>query len=160
VNLDAYDYLLRVDADVVLAPNWLETHLVGEPDLCGPSGCVQLFKVAAFKQVLNGMFPRESDDSLVVNRYGMKGKKVVRAKDGFQFTVKPHRTVNYYLDRGTSMYRIGYEPLHVLLSVFWGLGNVFAWFTYAVACLRRPCKFDVAGYVRAKQLARLRRLHH
>jgi hypothetical protein len=102
-------------------------------------------------------YNRESDDSYMMNRYAMMGKKVVKAKDGYKFTGKPHRSVSYFLDRGRGMYRLGYEPVHVLASVLWGLGNVFAYFSYLGCCVSRPEKFDVVDYVRKKQLARLTR---
>jgi hypothetical protein len=52
------------------------------------------------------------------------------------------------------MYKLGYEPLHVVETLRRDLRNVFAILGYVVAALKTE-RYDVAGWVFRAQLKRL-----
>ena len=52
INLTEYDYILRVDSDTVLAPDFIEHNLKGLPDLAGNGGYAMLIKVKPFLELM------------------------------------------------------------------------------------------------------------
>ena len=159
VRIEDFDYLLRVDGDTVIPPNFLEENLKDNPDLCGEAGYGMIIKTSTFKKVMNGKFHPESDDSYISYKFLMKGYKVTKWK------VKPiplgdanfKRVLKSKIDRGLLMYKIGYEPFHVILSIRWSLRNIFAIFGYFLGFLKREPKFDVSSFVWRRQIRRLLR---
>jgi len=51
VNLEDYDYLLRVDADIILPKRFIEENLKAEADYVGKAGYCMLIKVSPFLKV-------------------------------------------------------------------------------------------------------------
>lgn len=168
IKLEDFDYILRVDADIILPPNFLEENLKSEPDLCGEAGYAMLIRTSTFLRTMNGRFHLRSDDSYTIYRFMKERCHVIKYKvhpitlrqTGLRYRTsyfaKPkHQSIKYYYDRGKSMYELGYEPLHAfgrLRQSFWNLFAVFGYFTCFV---RREQKMDVANYVWRKQISRL-----
>lgn len=160
IKLENFDYILRVDGEVILPSNFLEEALKEEPDLYGGAGYAMLIKVKPFLQIMKGKFHPESDDSYTCYKFMRSGCNFIR-----KYKVRPillrkpgrHHGIKYYVTRGEIMYKVGYEPLHVLASFYWDLWNIFAVFGYFIALLKREKKFDVAKFVWNKQVRRLLR---
>jgi len=157
IKIDDFDYILRVDGDVILPPNFLEENLKEEPDLCGTAGYAMLIKVSTFKRVAAKKFHPKSDDSYIRYKFMKERCKTIK------YRVKPillrksgrHHGVNYFLNRGKSMYRLGYEPFHVLASVRFTPWNVFAFFGYLTCLIKHEKRFDIAKFVWTKQIEKL-----
>jgi len=157
IKLEDFDYILRVDGDVILPCNFLEENLKGEPDLCTGAGYAMLIKVKTFIRIMRSKFHPENDDSYTFYKFMKTGCKVIK------YRIRPvllrksgvHHGLKYFLNRGITMYKLGYEPFHVLASFRWASRNVFAVFGYFIALLRREKKFDVADYVWMKQVNKL-----
>lgn len=157
LKLESFDYVLRVDSDVMLPSNFLKENLKQQPDLSGSAGYAMLIKTSTFLRVMKGKFHPKSDDSYTSYKFMKENCKVYKNQ------VKPvltrpsgkHHGIKYFLDRGKAMYRLGYEPLHVLASFRWASGNIFAVFGYFVALLKCERKFDVADFVWQKQVRKL-----
>ncbi|MCQ5363292.1 MAG: glycosyltransferase family 2 protein [Candidatus Methanomethylicia archaeon] len=63
-NVNDYDYILKVDDDVSLPPNFIELSLKLDADCVGGSGCAQMFKISTFMALFKGRFPEVvSDDT-------------------------------------------------------------------------------------------------
>jgi hypothetical protein len=160
VRLEDFDYILRVDGDVVLPLDFVEKNLEGEPDLRGDVGSAQLIKTSTFLRVMKGRFHPESDDHYLGLRYVKEKCKVYG-----DYLVKPfmvrgheHQGVRYYLDSGTLEYKLGFEPIHLIAKGLRNWRNIFVIIWYFVAMLRRESKFDIADFVWSHQINRLRSL--
>lgn len=118
VKIEQFDYLLRVDADMILPPNFLQENLKDKPDYCGQSASAQIIKVSSFIKVFNGRFPWFNDDSYVLRKFIIEGYKFRK------WTVRPicrrvggsPHGAGYFVTRGLLQYQIGYTPLHSLAS--------------------------------------------
>jgi cellulose synthase/poly-beta-1,6-N-acetylglucosamine synthase-like glycosyltransferase len=157
ICLGDYDYLLRVDCDTVLEPNFLAVALQGFPDLYGGAGYAMLIKISTFKHLLNGKFNSVSDDTYLFHKFRVEGAKTVKLDERLVQTRawKSNKTNNMYC--GEVYYRIGYEPLHVLgflrnpdlkMMSYVILG-------YFCAFIKRLPKFDFAPRIWHYQLRRL-----
>lgn len=159
IKLEAYDYILRVDSDSIIPPNFVEENLKEQPDLCGNAGYGMLIKVKPFLKLMDGQMHPELDDSYIRAKFQMEKYKVQDWK------VKPNHLrkdgslhgIPYYLNRGKQMYKLGYEPIHVLFSPLWNVGNLFSILPYFWSILARKKKYDVAKYVFRKQVSLLRK---
>jgi len=155
IKLEHFDYILRVDADTVLPPNFLEENLRDEPDICGGSGRAMLIKTSSFLRVMKGKFHPKSDDSYTFYKFMKEGCKVVKSKVTPVLLREGGRGLTRYFYRGKAMYKLGYEPFHVFASCRFRLRYILAIFGYFYALLRREQKFDVADYVWQKQIRKL-----
>lgn len=171
IKIEAFDYILRVDADTVLPANFIEENLKGEPDICGQSGCAMLIKTSTFLRVMNGKFHPLSDDSYTFYKFMKEGcsfqkwrvKPIVMRAGGLHhrasyFKKPKHHNVLRFYNRGKTMYRLGYEPLHVFGRLRHSIWNAFAVFGYLIALIKHEKKFDVADFVWHKQVKKLMRL--
>lgn len=149
ICLEDFDYLLRVDGDTVLPPDYVEKCLRLKPDLCGDWGYVMLIRISPFIRLMNGRFHLEGDDSYITHKFIADGAKVVKTDVSIVQTRKRPHSVAEVMARGTIYYQLGYEPLHLLF----GLRNiglrtyVLIIAGYFSALIRRKAKFDVANYV-------------
>lgn len=154
IKIEDFDYILRVDGDTVLPPNFLEENLKDNPDLCGTAGYAMLIKVQSFLQAMHGRFHAKSDDSYTRYKFMKEGcttskyriKPILLRKSGTKHGIM------YFFNRGKSMYRLGYEPLHVFTSIRFTLWNIFAIFGYLSSLFKREQRFDVAKFVWTKQI--------
>ena len=156
IDLSLYDYILRIDTDTILPPDFIEKNLEQNADVVG-YGHAHLIKVSTFREVMNCTFHRESDDSYLNYKFMYAHKKWM------YWNVKPIRSrkcgrthsKQYFIDRGALMWMLGYEPLHVIGNVRWDFYNVFAVFGYFYAMLNRVTRLDVAKSVFHYQICRL-----
>lgn len=156
VKIETFDYVLRIDGDVVLPTDFLEQNLKDQPDFVGDAGYAMVIKTSAFQQCM-GTFHPESDDGYTRYKFMQEGYKVIAYRVApilLRRSGKPHG-LKYFVERGVSMWKLGYEPFHVLGSFRWEPRNVFAVFGYFLSFLMRQKKFDVAEYVWHKQVERL-----
>ena len=172
VNLVEYDYILRVDADTVLTPDFLEKSLVGQPDLVGNGGYALLIKVKPFLELMGGKFHPLSDDSYLIFKFKMEGKRV-RAINDYLLETRLHKhSKKDALFMGEIFYRIGYEPIHMFGFIFTkylhsrnvnrrfegdAIGYNVWWIVagYMVTFLRHEPKFDFSDKIWAYQVRRL-----
>ena len=159
VKLEEYDYLLRVDADVVLPPNFLEVNLRGFPDVLG-FGYAMLIKVKPFLKLMNGKLHRDSDDSYLIYNFMSNGLTFMRYQINpiENRAVHNHHGYKYFFNQGMLMYRFGYEPVHILANLQnalflrnAGLLCFFYLMGYFKALLTNMVKFKFADYVFRKQ---------
>ncbi len=168
VKLQDFDYLLRVDGDVVLPSNFLEENLRGEPDLCGGAGYAMLIKVKSFLKVMKGKFHSLSDDSYTCYKFMKEGFEPVKRRvepvrmrqkglhHGTSYFAKPrHQSILYFYHRGKGMHRLGYEPFHMFGRLRHSIWNIFAVLGYFAAIVRREDRLDVADFVWRRQVRRL-----
>jgi len=158
VNLEEYDYMLRVDADAILPSGFIEKNLKANADYVGKVGYAMLLKASSFLKVFNGKFAEVgAEDSYVGLKFLRQGYQVKRwlcppvlmRKSG------QHHSYRYYFTRGIEMYRLGYEPIHVLETLRRDLRNIFNILGYALAVLKRIERYDFAHWVFRTQLRRL-----
>ena len=162
VDLASYDYILRVDSDTVLPPNFLERNL-GLADVVG-SGYAHLIRVPAFLDAMGGKFNVVSDDSYLNYKFMQCGYKCTDWKVKPCLMRKPgkkHR-FTYFLNQGYVMWVCGYEPFHVLYEPFhvfgtfiWDRRHILVIFGYFISLLKRKPRLDVANFVFCLQIRRL-----
>lgn len=158
VNLEEYDWLLRVDADALLPSNFVEENMKADADYVGKAGYAMLIKMKTFIKVFNGRFAEVgAEDSYIglklmslgfdVRRWLLSPK--LKRKSG------SHHSWRYYFMRGKETYRLGYEPLHVAEHIRYDLRNIFELLGYFVALFKHDMKYDIARWVFGAQLKRL-----
>ncbi|HUU88381.1 MAG TPA: glycosyltransferase family A protein [Candidatus Glassbacteria bacterium] len=158
VNLHEYDYILRVDADTILPPRFIEKNQKANADYLGGSGYAMLLKVSPFLKVFNGKFAEVgSEDSYVWLKFlhqdcSVKGwvcpPKLIR-KSG------QHHSYRYYYNRGKEIYKLGYEPIHVFERVIHDFRNTFSILGYFLAIFSRVKRYDIVYWVFRAQIMRL-----
>lgn len=160
-NLAEYDYILRVDADTYLPSNFIEENLKDSPDLCATGGCAMLIRTAPFLQLMNGRLPSQEDDSYIPYKFQMHGLKVTHPRvSPVLLRDSGHLSFKYFWHRGQGMYRLGYEPIHVLHSLMWPqdtFKHSISVVAYTVSFLLQRKRHDVAVWVFITQLHNLTR---
>jgi len=157
LKLESFDYILRVDSDVILPANFLEENLQEQPDLSGSAGYAMIIKTSTFIEVMKGKFHPESDDSYTYYKF-MQEKCRVQKNRVTPILIRPsgvHHGILYFLNRGKSMWKLGYEPIHVLMRFRCKRYGVFVVFGYVLAFFGREKKFDVSDFVWRKQVSKL-----
>lgn len=157
-NLDRYDYILRVDGDVVLPPSFVEENLRQDADVVGTCAYAMLIRIPPFLRVMHGRLYTENDDAYLRAKLQSHGYRVAQLKVKPIVIRKPgtHHGLRYFIVRGRQQYRLGSEPIHTLLTVREGnIGNLLLLSGYLAAWLQKEPKYDVARYVRSYQIHRL-----
>ena len=153
INLENFDYILRVDGDTVIPRNFVEANLKDHPHVAG-DGDAMLLHVPSFLSIMGGRFFDEQDDTYIRFRFAKEGLRSTDLKvqplSRRKFGVKHDYT--YFVERGEIFYRFGYEPLHVFAKVLLDVRNVFLVFGYLKAALLRYKRFDVSDYVKRLQV--------
>lgn len=160
LKLESFDYILRVDSDTVLPASFLKENLKQQSDLSGDAGYAMIIKTSTFIQVMQGRFHPESDDSYTCYKFMQENRKVQKNRVK-AILLRPsgvHHSIEYFVNRGTAMWKLGYEPLHVLMSWRWEWRNIFTVYGYLRAILRGTKRHDIAKFVWNKQVRRLLRL--
>lgn len=158
IHLETFDYLLRIDGDTIIPPNFLGENLKEHADCCGKAGCAMLIKISTFLRLMNGRFSSISDDTYLGLKFMMEGATVIPWKVR---AIHESRVAGLddYLYRGKSLYMVGYEPIHLVVGMLHikhgTLKDTFTLLTYFNAVIRRMPKSDVAGYVFNRQVKRL-----
>lgn len=159
IDIEQYDYILRVDCDTILSRDFLEKALVGMPDLVGNGGYAMLIRVKPFLDLMGGKFNRESDDSYIFYKFKVEGLKV-RLSDNTNLKTRVHQhSTHDQMFKGTIYYKIGYEPIHVLGFLFrnraWGDSMGLLVLGYFISLIKHESKFDFAKRVWNYQIRRL-----
>ncbi len=158
VCLEEYDYLLRVDADTILPNRFIEENLKADADYVGKAGYAMLLKMDCFIKFFNGRFVEVgAEDSYIGLKLLSQGCSVkpwilppkLKRKSG------SHHSWMYYFVRGTEMYKLGYEPIHVIEVLRRDFRNLFTIIGYVTAMLKRIKRYDIASWVFKAQLKRL-----
>lgn len=158
ISLREYDYLLRVDADTILPPRFIEENLKANADYVGKAGYAMLLKVECFLRFFGGRFVEVgAEDSYIGLKLLSRGCSVkswvlppkLKRKSGV------HHSWRYYLTRGVEMYKLGYEPIHVIEVLRRDFRNMFTIIGYVIAALKRVERYDIAPWVFRAQLKRL-----
>ena len=158
VCLSEYDYLLKVDADTTLPSHFIEENLKVNADYVGKVGYAMLLKMNCFIKFFNGrFFEVGAEDSYIGLKLLSQGCSVrswvippkLKRKSG------AHHSWRYYFVRGMEVYKLGYEPLHVVEVVRHDFRAVFTIVGYAIAAFKRIKRYDIASWVFRVQLRRL-----
>jgi len=151
IKLENFDYLLRVDTDTVLPPNFIEENLKLDLDALG-WGCAELIKIPPFLKIMGGLFHPEHDDGYVHVKFRQLG--LTSSQEGY--AVKPlcvrepgkHHGSSWYFSQGVLDYQYGWDPAGMLYNAFVVFGLVYAPFViygYVYGIVHRIKRFDVAA---------------
>lgn len=159
VRIEDYDYLLKMDADIVLPIQFLSINLKVEADIIGRFGFCMLLKTSSFMKVLKGKWPELiTEDTYIEHFYSSLGYVVtdsmlppnIQRQAGARYSWKDQ------YDRGISWYKMGYEPLHAFVGSFTGFRTnpriVYAIFGYTGALIKRSERYVFAAWLFRKQL--------
>ncbi|MCR8433208.1 MAG: glycosyltransferase family 2 protein [Crenarchaeota archaeon] len=158
VELNNYDYLLRVDADTVLPKRFIEENIKVNADYVGKSGYAMLLKMNCFLRVFKGRFIEVAFEDthmglkLLSQGYSVQSWALppkLKRKSG------AHHSWRYYFIRGMELYKLGYEPVHMVELIRHDIRNIFAILGYFAAIIKRARRYDIASWVFRAQLRRL-----
>jgi len=154
-NLKLYDYILKVDSDVILHPKCLESCVKRNADLIG-LGPFMLIKARPFMKFLSGKWPETpADDSYIRLLFIAKGLHVEFIPSCVTEVRRggAYGTWRYYFYRGVDDYRTGINPISMsrivakliikrktLLPIF----TLTGYFTALITCKKR---FDFAAII-------------
>lgn len=148
----SYDYLMRMDSDAHLPPNFIESALNQGGDIIGGGGSGQIFKTEVLKK-MGGRWP-ESDieDGHFLWWARMLGFQFKQPLTPITYTWGTEYTLEQHFNHGVNCYLIGNHPL-VFLKQTQGAArknrnakHLIAPFGYAYAALLRKPKLNVANY--------------
>jgi hypothetical protein len=115
-----------------------------------------LIKVSAFLEVFNGRFAEvAADDTYLGLEFRMRGYLVKVWRVPPMLRKKRPHSYRWYLTRGAEMYKMGYEPVHVLERVRQDLRGILYSCGYASAMFEGVKKYDLAPWVFRAQIRRL-----
>jgi len=161
VNLEEFDYLLRVDADTVLPDHFVEENLKLNAHIVGSAGFALLIKVKPFLHLSRGRFQEVcAEDSYLLYSFmqnGCSAKPWKVMPKLLRESGKPYSWKYFYV-RGVEMYKIGYEPLHVIGSLKNDSRNVFSALAYLCTLMSRSQRYPFSKWVFRKQLEKLTKL--
>lgn len=168
LDLAEFDWLLRVDGDTILPPDWLERSMASGADVVGRGGYALLVKMSAF-MAAGARFPVvEPEDALLNLKIQSLGFKAVPYVVKPEFLREPgrgtERSLFTFLQRGVWTWRLGYEPVHAVYNFIFAvrlrrnpryLLGIFGYF-FAAASRAEKWDEDVARFVFHKQVMSLR----
>jgi len=157
VNLDNYDYILRMDGHTILPLNFIQYALNKQCDMFGNVCYAMLIKTSVFQKLMGGYFHPESDETYLTHKFTIEGYTVSGYDD---LTVKHPKNPHGKLDHnwtGQILYRLGYEPLHILHIILRNPNWISLYVAqgYFIALIARKRKFDVASKIWSHQISRL-----
>ena len=164
VKIEDYNHILRVDADTKLPPDFIEKNLESDAEVVGRAGYAMLIKTETFLKVFNGRFPEVPAEDSFLNLSLMSRNKKVEGWKVRPILLKQSRKKHswrYYFHRGVEMYKLGYEPIHVIERFrTYGLTNAFTVLGYFISIIKRKEKYELFKWVFKTQLKRLTRLSY
>lgn len=160
VDLAKYDYLLRVDADVVLPPSFIKACIKQNADLVGEFS-VMLLRMMAFRQVFHGRFLEVNGEDMYIS-LKMKSTNGLVVPWGippvFRRLPGAGKPPSYFSAKGLVMWKMGYEPVHVVWDAFIHFmlrhepAVLFQCTGYFRALVNRKTRYEFARYVTSHQL--------
>lgn len=167
-NFKEYDYILKVDSEITLPRDFVEENLQEAPDFIGSGGFAMLFKTSVFLKALGGRYPEVMADDVYLALYFLyKGYTVKRWRRAPNITVrkKGHHSYRHHFNAGIELYRLGYEPVHVLeilrailqdaLRGSLDIARVLPILGYFSAVFRRVEQYEFAPWIFRMQVRRL-----
>ena len=148
-NVNDYDYILKVDDDVSLPPNFIELSLKLDADCVGGSGCAQMFKISTFMALFKGRFPEVvSDDTYCEFMIIACRKKYAKwpIEPIYHDATRKHSWI-YYYEIGFNRYKLGYDPIHIFFHLRHGINYIFYLIGYFMAFIRREKKYPFARQI-------------
>jgi len=152
IKLEKYDYMLRVDADTILPPNFIEENLKKDYDALG-YGYAQIIKVPPFIEVLGGKLNKHHDDGYILvklryTNYKASSKDynvapILKRNSGF------HHGSSWFAAQGELNYMYGADPVSVLFNTVYSFNKytIFQIYGYFKALVTHKERFDVAAPV-------------
>ncbi len=166
--LEEYNYILKVDAETILPRDFVKENLKNLPDFIGSGGSAMLFKTSAFLKAFGGKYPEVfADDTYLASKFLYEGYTVKRWLCSPQFKIreKDHHSYKHGLQRGIELYKLGYEPVHVLnyplefvydmAKRTFKINRFFPVLGYFLAALRRVDRYEFAPWIFVMQVRRL-----
>ncbi|MGI0080665.1 MAG: hypothetical protein ACRECH_13705 [Nitrososphaerales archaeon] len=160
VALDEFDCFLRIDADIILPPEFTTKNLPIERTIFHGDGSTLFFSIKSFMEVFGGRFPIvNEEDAYALFKYEESGY-IIRdwaPKPIVLRTSSRHNSWRYFYHGGYWHYRLGYEFVHHsfgalrhllidknMLELFEIIGFLSGWF-------RNVEKLDIADFVWRKR---------
>jgi len=149
IHLEDYQFLFRLDDDVVIPDNSIETLLNCHADLAGIGGYTMLIKTSVFRKLFPKYPVHPCEDSLIATTFKESGFKVCNYPVSVHF-VKPKKVSGKLLFQvGIFRYRIKYNPISLLFSFrgknggnLVGAKVVFVWLGYLYAFVHRKKSYQ------------------
>ncbi|MFZ7137768.1 MAG: glycosyltransferase [archaeon] len=158
INLEDYDYILRIDADTMLPPKFIENNIKANADQIGTSGYAMLLKASSFIDVFKGKFTEVgAEDSYIGLHFLRSGCSVKQwiCKPNLMRKSGQHHSYRHYYDRGIEMYKLGYEPIHVFETFFHDIRSIFSSLGYILAIFKKIERYEISDWVFKTQIRRL-----
>jgi len=166
--LQEYDYILKVDAEVILPADFIKINLTNMPDFIGTGGSAMLFKTYAFLKAVGGKYPEVfADDTYLGSKFLYEGFTYKRwlCDPQFKSRRKGHHSYKHELERGVEWYKLGYEPIHVLdyLRQFTfqlpkrvlNVDLIFPVIGYFWGAFKNVDRYEIASWIFVMQVRRL-----
>ena len=150
VDLNDFDYIIRVDADVILPANFIEASVALRADIVGEFGDAMLIAIRAFRKHLEGRFPLTiAEDTYTAYKLKSVGCRLAdwSVVPIVKRTPGKGKPWSFFCARGIEMYKLGFEPFHVVASLLLDIRNSFAISTYFISLLRHRGKYEFADRI-------------
>ena len=164
INLQDYDWILKIDDDVFLPRNFIEENLKQGGDIIGTGGHALLIKVKSFLSVFDKYPEVISDDTYLGLKFVCFGYKRSSWKVRAIWLRFKNRPIwlrlkkddwLYHFYRGTCLYRLGYEPIHLFYDSVNPRINPWIISGYFYSFFSRIKRFSFADKVTNRQIRRL-----
>jgi hypothetical protein len=154
LDLKRFDYILKVDDDVIFPPTFLSENIESQYDLMG-RGCGLLIKVKPFIELMGGRFMAIcSDDTYLVTCFSINNMKVLpwKWKCGAVIKKQPNYNWSRMFEIGKDHYRMGFLAVTFVLSILSaikerGLLYIFIILGYFFAFLKHETRYPIASDV-------------
>jgi hypothetical protein len=121
VDLQSFDWFLRVDGDVVLPADWIQRSVATGADVIGRGGYALLIRMGAFLAI-GGRWPAVlKEDSFMVLKLASMGYRISPYVVSPVFLRAPGRgtdrlRINSFISDGYWNWKLGYEPVHAVYN--------------------------------------------
>jgi len=155
-SVQKYDYIMKTDADAQLPRRFIEENLKENADCCGGSGYAMIIKVSSFMKVFGGRFPEvAADDTYLGLEFMRRGYIFKDWRLPPASMRKPHHSYRHQFIWGAELYKMGYEPIHVLARIREHRREILTACAYVSAMLKRTRKYELASWVFNAQIRRI-----
>jgi hypothetical protein len=162
LNLNCFDYILRLDADTILPNDFVEKHIALDVDVAGGAGYAQLIRTKFFVNKMSGCFNKQSDDTYTYFKAITSGSAsdlvspVEHRESGLT-----HSKFRYDYYTGKLDYLIGYDPLSQINLYLFHSFNLWRLLGYFISLFTFTEGFEFAKLERSQRLSLLlRRITH
>ncbi len=148
INIEKFDYILRVDADIILPLDFIEKNITSGQHAIG-YGYAQLIEVKSFIKCMGGKFNPEHDDGYIIEKFKFCGVPA-----SWDYVVKPtlkrqmgfHHGSKWFVDQGSLKFMYGWDPIGIGLYVLKKFSpySFLEAYGYFCALFKRKKRFDVS----------------